>query len=56
MENIMNIETLKSLHPNLGVAVKHNEFGLLIVLTGKGAKAVANRLATENYRNGFVNT
>ena len=52
----MNIETINKVWPNIKVKVVHNEYGSLIVLTGKNSKVVANHLARENYLNGFVNT
>ena len=52
----MNIETISKVWPSIKVKVVHNEYGSLIVLTGKNSKVVANHLARENYLNGFVNT
>lgn len=52
----MNIETISKVWPSIKVKVVHNEYGSLIVLTGKDCKVVANHLARENYLNGFVNT
>lgn len=52
----MDIETISKTWPNIKAKVVHNEYGSLIVLTGKDCKVVANHLARENYLNGFVNT
>ena len=52
----MNIQTLERIWPNIKAKVVHGEFGTLIALSGKGAKAIANQLARENYLNGTVNT
>ena len=52
----MNIETISKIWPNIKAKVVHNQYGSLIVLTGKGCKVVANHLARENYLNGFTNT
>ena len=52
----MDIETVERVWPGIKAKVTHNEFGTVIVLTGKGAKVVANHLARENYLNGYVDT
>ena len=52
----MQIETINKIWPNITAKVAHNDFGTLIVLTGKGAKVVANHLAKENYLNGDTDT
>jgi hypothetical protein len=52
----MNIETVERVWPGIKAKVTHNEFGTVIVLTGKNCKAVANHLARENYLNGDTDT
>ena len=52
----MNIETISKIWPSIKAKVVHNQYGSLIVLTGKNSKVVANHLARENYLNGVVNT
>jgi hypothetical protein len=52
----MQIETINKVWPNIKTKVVHNEHGTVIVLTGKGAKALANHLARENYLNGDADT
>lgn len=52
----MQIETINKVWPSLTAKAARNEFGALIVLTGKGAKVVANHLARENYLNGTTDT
>lgn len=52
----MNIETIERVWPGLKTKVVHNQFGTVIVLTGKNSKAVANHLARENYLNGDTDT
>lgn len=52
----MQIETINKLWPSINAKITHNKFGTLIVLTGKGAKNVANHLAKENYLNGDTDT
>jgi hypothetical protein len=52
----MNIETLERVWPSIKAKTTRNQFGTLIVLTGKGSKAVANHLARENYLNGDTDT
>jgi hypothetical protein len=54
--NQMNIETLERIWPSIKASTKQNQFGTLIVLTGKNSKAVANHLARENYLNGDTDT
>jgi hypothetical protein len=52
----MDIETIARVWPTIKAKPVSNQYGTLIVLTGKGCKAVANHLAHENYLNGFVDT
>ena len=52
----MNIETIEKIWPTVKAKPVSTQYGTLIVLTGKGAKAIANHLAHENYLNGFVDT
>ena len=52
----MDIDTIARVWPGITARVAHAEFGTLIVLTGKGCKAVANHLSKENYLNGFTDT
>jgi hypothetical protein len=52
----MDIETISKVWPGIKAKVVHNEYGSLIVLTGKNSKVIANHLARENYLNGFTNT
>jgi hypothetical protein len=52
----MQIEMVSKIWPTVSVKVVQNEFGTLIVLTGKNAKVVANHLARENYLNGVTDT
>jgi hypothetical protein len=52
----MQIETISKIWPNIVAKVTHNQYGAVIVLTGKDCKAVANHLARENYLNGDTDT
>lgn len=52
----MDIETINKVWPNIKAKVAHNQYGALIVLTGKNCKVIANHLAHENYLNGFTDT
>lgn len=52
----MDIETINKVWPNIKAKVAHNQYGTLIVLTGKNCKVIANHLAKENYLNGFTDT
>ena len=52
----MNIETLERVWPTIKAKPVSNQYGTLIVLTGKNCKAVANHLARENYLNGDTDT
>lgn len=52
----MDIETIEKIWPNIKAKVVHNQFGTVIVLTGKNSKVVANHLARENYLNGVTDT
>jgi len=52
----MQIETINKVWPTVTAKVVHNEYGTLIVLTGKNCKVVANHLARENYLNGDTDT
>ena len=52
----MDIKSIELTFPELTAKAVGNEFGTIIVLTGKGSKVVANHLAKENYLNGFVDT
>jgi hypothetical protein len=52
----MDIETISKVWPSIKARIVHNQYGSLIVLTGKNSKVVANHLARENYLNGFTNT
>jgi hypothetical protein len=52
----MDIKTIETIWPSIKAKVVRNEYGSMIVLTGKGSKVVANHLARENYLNGFTNT
>ena len=52
----MDIETISKVWPSIKARIVHNQYGSLIVLTGKNSKVIANHLARENYLNGFTNT
>jgi hypothetical protein len=52
----MNLQTIERVWPSIKAKATSNQYGTLIVLTGKNSKAVANHLAHENYLNGFVDT
>jgi hypothetical protein len=52
----MNIETIERVWPTIKAKPVSNQYGTLIVLTGKGCKTVANHLARENYLNGDTDT
>jgi hypothetical protein len=52
----MNLQTIERIWPSIKAKAAKTQYGTLIVLTGKGAKNVANHLAHENYLNGFVDT
>ena len=52
----MDIERISKVWPSIKARVVHNQYGSLIVLTGKNSKVIANHLARENYLNGFTNT
>ena len=52
----MDLQTIERVWPSIKAKATSNEFGTIIVLTGKGAKVVANHLARENYLNGYVDT
>ncbi len=52
----MDIETISKIWPSIKARIVHNQYGSLIVLTGKNSKVIANHLARENYLNGFTNT
>ena len=52
----MDIETIHRTFPTIKARVATNQYGTLIVLTGKNSKAVANHLARENYLNGYTDT
>jgi len=52
----MDTKTIEVIWPNVKTKIAHNQYGTIIVLTGKGCKAVANHLANENYLNGVVDT
>lgn len=52
----MQLETISKVWPSIKAKIVHNQYGSMIVLTGKGSKVVANHLARENYLNGFVDT
>ena len=52
----MDIQSIERTYPEIQARAVQGEFGTLIVLTGKGAKVVANLLNNENYANGTVDT
>jgi hypothetical protein len=52
----MELSRIEQIWPTIKAKVATNEFGTLIVLTGKNSKVVANHLARENYLNGDVDT
>lgn len=52
----MELETIERIWPGIKARVITNEFGTMIVLTGKNSKLVANHLARENYLNGLIDT
>jgi hypothetical protein len=52
----MELETIAKVWPDIKARVVTNEFGTMIVLTGKNCKVVANHLARENYLNGYIDT
>jgi hypothetical protein len=52
----MQIETISKIWPTIKAKPVTTQFGTIIVLTGKGAKVVANHLAKENYLNGYTDT
>jgi hypothetical protein len=52
----MQLDTIPKIWPGIKTKIAHNQFGTIIVLTGKGCKAVANHLARENYLNGDTDT
>lgn len=52
----MELETIAKVWPDIKARVVTNEFGTMIVLTGKNCRVVANHLARENYLNGSVDT
>ena len=52
----MDIERISKVWPSIKARIVHNQYGSLIVLTGKNSKVIANHLARENYLNGFTNT
>jgi hypothetical protein len=52
----MDIETINKIWPTITAKVVHNQYGTIIVLTGKNSKVVANHLAKENYLNGDTDT
>ena len=52
----MELETIEKVWPNIKAKVVNNEFGTMIVLTGKNCRIVANHLARENYLNGYIDT
>ena len=52
----MQLETISKIWPEVTPKIVQNQYGTLIVLTGKGAKNVANHLAKENYLNGDTDT
>jgi len=54
MQDILN--DIVVCFPNNNAKVINNEFGSLIVVTGKGAKYIANYFARENYYDGTVAT
>jgi hypothetical protein len=52
----MDLQSIERVWPSIKAKATSNEFGTVIVLTGKGSKAVANHLAKENYLNGDTDT
>jgi hypothetical protein len=52
----MDIDSIHRTFPTIKARVATNQYGTLIVLTGKNCKVVANHLARENYLNGYVDT
>lgn len=52
----MDLQTIERVWPSIKAKAISNEFGTVIVLTGKGAKVVANHIAKENYLNGDTDT
>jgi hypothetical protein len=52
----MDIDSIHRTFPTIKARTVTNQYGTLIVLTGKNSKAVANVLARENYLNGYVDT
>ena len=52
----MQLETISKIWPTVTAKVIHNQYGTMIVLTGKNSKVVANHLAKENYLNGDTDT
>lgn len=52
----MNVETIEKIWPGIKGKITTNQFGTVVVLTGKGCKGVANHLAKENYLNGDTDT
>jgi len=52
----MELSRIEQIWPTIKAKAVTNEFGTLIVLTGKNSKVVANHLARENYLNGFTDT
>ena len=52
----MELSQIERVWPTIKAKAVTNEFGMLIVLTGKNSKVVANHLARENYLNGYTDT
>lgn len=52
----MTPERIEQVYPTIKTKVINNQFGTVIVLTGKNCKVVANYLARENYLNGVTDT
>ena len=52
----MELPQIEQVWPTIKAKAVTNKFGMLIVLTGKNSKVVANHLARENYLNGYTDT
>ena len=52
----MDLQSIERVWPTIKARAISNQYGTLIVLTGKNSKVVANHLARENYLNGYVDT
>ena len=52
----MDLQSIERVWPTIKARATSNQYGTLIVLTGKNSKVVANHLARENYLNGYVDT